>query len=45
MQIPMLPFILVRFPRIVAIDVSGLAVVGAYVLTAATLWFTVRQRF
>ncbi|HEX9815464.1 MAG TPA: hypothetical protein VGB18_00675 [Candidatus Thermoplasmatota archaeon] len=44
-QIPFLPFVLVRFPRIIAIDVSGLAAVGAYVLTAATLWFTVRQKF
>lgn len=45
MQVPLLPTLLVRSPRWLLVDVSGLVGFGGFVLTAATLWFTFRQQF
>lgn len=45
MQIPLLPLLLVRAPRMIAVEFSAMTGVGGFVLTAATLWFTFRQTY
>lgn len=45
LQVPLLPIILLGAPRVAAVDVSGFASLGAFAMTAATLWLTVRHEF
>jgi hypothetical protein len=45
LQIPLVPILLLRAPSVAVVDLAPVHVVAKSLLTAATLWFTMRPRF